>query len=62
MMAARAASDAPVWQVAATAALMAAVTALELWVAVPAFKSGALATGRFDIRHFFGSLVRRQAP
>jgi hypothetical protein len=38
------------------------VTALELWVAVPAFKSGALATGRFDIRVFFASLVRRQAP
>ncbi len=61
MMAARAASDPPAWQVAATAALMAGVTALELWVAVPAFKSGALATGRFDIRAFFGSLARRGA-
>jgi ABC-2 type transport system permease protein len=62
MMAARAANDPPMWEIAATGALMFGVTALELWVAVPAFKSGALATGRFDIRHFFASLVRRQAP
>jgi ABC-2 type transport system permease protein len=59
MMAARVASDPPVWQIAATAALMAGVTALELWVAIPAFKSGALATGRFDLRAFFASLARR---
>lgn len=62
MMAARSASEPPLWEVAATAALMFGVTALELWVAVPAFKSGALATGRFDIRYFFSSLARRQAP
>ena len=59
MMAARAASDPPLWQVAATASLMFALTALELWVAIPAFKSGALATGRFDLRHFLRSLARR---
>jgi ABC-2 type transport system permease protein len=62
MMAARAANDPPIWEIIATGALMFGVTALELWVAVPAFKSGALATGRFDIRVFFASLVRRQAP
>jgi ABC-2 type transport system permease protein len=62
MMAARAASDPPIWEIAATAALMFGVTALELWVAVPAFKSGALATGRFDIRFLFASLTRRQSP
>jgi len=62
MMAARAANDPPLWEIAATGAMMFTVTAFELWVAVPAFKSGALATGRFDIRVFFGSLVRRQAP
>ncbi len=61
MMAARVATDPPIWQVAATAALMAGVTALELWIAIPAFKSGALATGRFDIRAFFASLARRGA-
>jgi ABC-2 type transport system permease protein len=59
MMAARAASDPPLWQVAGTALLMFATTALELWVAGPAFKSGALATGRFEIRTFLTSLVRR---
>ena len=62
MMAARAASDPPAWEIAATGALMFGVTALELWVAVPAFKSGALATGRFDIRLLFASLARRQSP
>ena len=62
MMAARAANDPPIWEIAATGALMFGVTAFELWVAVPAFKSGALATGRFDIRVFFASLVRRQSP
>jgi ABC-2 type transport system permease protein len=59
MMAARAASDPPLWQVAGTLALMAATTALELWVAVPAFKSGALASGRFEIRTFVASLAGR---
>ncbi len=61
MMAARAAGDPPAWEVAATALLMASVTGLELWVAIPAFKSGALATGRFSLRTFVGSLARRSA-
>ncbi len=59
MMAARVATNPPLWQVAATAALMFALTGLELWVAIPAFKSGALATGRFDVRHFLRSLAVR---
>ncbi|HEX4195825.1 MAG TPA: ABC transporter permease [Caulobacteraceae bacterium] len=59
MMAARAASDPPLWQIAGTGALMLATTALELWVAGPAFKSGALSTGRFELRTFFASLARR---
>jgi ABC-2 type transport system permease protein len=62
MMAARAASDPPAWEIAATAGMMFALTGFELWVAVPAFKSGALATGRFDVRLLFTSLVRRRAP
>jgi hypothetical protein len=41
---------------------MASVTALELWVAVPAFKAGALATGRFDIRLLFRSVSRHAGP
>jgi ABC-2 type transport system permease protein len=61
MMAARAASDPPAWEVAGTAALMFATTALELWVAGPAFKSGALSTGRFELKVFFASLTRREA-
>jgi len=61
MMAARAASDPPAWEVAGTAALMFATTALELWVAGPAFKSGALSTGRFELKVFFASLARREA-
>ncbi|HEY2179015.1 MAG TPA: ABC transporter permease [Caulobacteraceae bacterium] len=62
MMAARAASDPPLWEILATGAMMFAITGFELWVAVPAFKSGALATGRFDPRLFFASLTRRRAP
>jgi ABC-2 type transport system permease protein len=62
MMAARAASDPPLWEILATGAMMFAITGLELWVAVPAFKSGALATGRFDPRLLFASLTRRRTP
>jgi ABC-2 type transport system permease protein len=59
MMAARAASDPPLWQIAGTAAVMIGMTALEFWLAIPAFKSGALSTGRFELRSFFAALVRR---
>ncbi len=59
MMAARVATDPPVWQIAATLSLMACLTAFEVWVAIPAFKSGALTSGRFELRRFFASLVRR---
>jgi ABC-2 type transport system permease protein len=62
LMAARVASDPPLWEIAATAAVMFGVTALELWVAIPAFKTGALAAGRFDIRGFAAALVRRAEP
>jgi len=50
LMAARAASGPPAWEVAGTAALMFAVTAFEVWVAGRAFRTGALASGRFDLR------------
>jgi ABC-2 type transport system permease protein len=62
MMAARLATDPPLWEVVGTATMMFAVTGLELWLAVPAFKAGALATGRFDFRLFFASLARRRQP
>lgn len=60
MMAARAGSEPPLWQVAGTTGVMFVTTALELWVAGPAFKSGALASGRFDAKVFFSALTRRE--
>ncbi len=59
MMAARAASDPPLWEIAGTGALVLAVTAVELWFAVPAFKTGALASGRFEFRKLFSGLSQR---
>jgi ABC-2 type transport system permease protein len=59
MMVARVATDPPLWQVAATFALIVATTALELWVAIPAFRSGALTSGRFELRTFLAGLARR---
>ena len=53
MMAARAASSPPAWEIAATTALLLTVIGVELWFAVPAFKSGALATGRLNLRSLF---------
>ena len=59
MMVARVATDPPLWQVAATFALIVGTTALELWVAIPAFRSGALTNSRFELRTFFAGLTRR---
>jgi ABC-2 type transport system permease protein len=57
MMAARAGSGPPIWEVLGTASLMALVTAGEIWVASRAFKAGALSNARFDIKHFFASIT-----
>ncbi|QUD87050.1 ABC transporter permease [Phenylobacterium montanum] len=59
MMAARAASGPPWWQVVGSGALMFALTGLELWVAGRAFRAGALSNSRFEPRHFFASLAGR---
>jgi ABC-2 type transport system permease protein len=59
LMAARAAGGPAWWQVAGTASLMFAVTGLELWVAGRAFRTGALASGRFDIRVFLAGVTGR---
>ena len=59
LMAARAASGPPLWQVAGTAVLMFGTTALELYVAGRAFRTGALASGRFDLRLLFAGLTGR---
>jgi len=50
LMAARAASGPPAWEIAGTAAMMFGLTAVELWIAGRAFRTGALASGRFDVR------------
>jgi ABC-2 type transport system permease protein len=59
LMAARAASGPPWWEVAGTTAGMAAMTGLELWVAGRAFRAGALSGGRFDIRVFLAGVAGR---
>jgi ABC-2 type transport system permease protein len=59
LMAARAASHPPLWQVAGTAALMFGVTGIELWVAARSFRTGALASGRFDLALFVAGIMGR---
>jgi len=59
LMAARAASDPPLWQVVGTVALMFATTALELWVAGRAFRTGALSSGRFDFKLLLAGVTGR---
>jgi ABC-2 type transport system permease protein len=58
LMAARAASGPPFWQVVGTGVLMAAVTALELAVATRAFRAGALSTARFEPKLLVKSLFK----
>ena len=59
LMAARAASGPPAWEIAGTAAMMFGVTAIELWVAGRAFRTGALASGRFDVRLLLAGAMGR---
>ena len=59
LMAARAASGPPLWQVIGTAGLMFATTALELWVAGRAFRTGALSSGRFDVKLLLAGITGR---
>ncbi|HEY3798259.1 MAG TPA: ABC transporter permease [Caulobacteraceae bacterium] len=59
LMAARAASGPPLWQVIGTAVVMFGTTALELYVAGRAFRTGALASGRFDMRVFLAGITGR---
>ena len=59
LMAARAASGPPLWQVAGTAAVMFATIGLELWVAGRAFRTGALASGRFELRLLIAGVTGR---
>lgn len=50
LMPARAAAEPPLWEVAATGALMAATVALVIWIAGRAFRAGALSTGKVDLK------------
>jgi ABC-2 type transport system permease protein len=59
LMAARAASHPPLWQIAGTTAVMFATTAVELWIAGRAFRTGALASGRFDLALFAAGIMGR---
>ncbi|MEJ0066756.1 MAG: ABC transporter permease [Caulobacteraceae bacterium] len=59
LMAARAASGPPLWQVVGTAGVMFATTALELWVAGRAFRTGALSSGRFDVKLLLAGIAGR---
>jgi ABC-2 type transport system permease protein len=59
LMAVRAANDPPAWQLIGTALLMLATTAVELWLAGRAFRTGALSNGRFDARLLLAGLAGR---
>jgi ABC-2 type transport system permease protein len=59
LMAARAASDPPLWQVLGTGALLVLTVALEMLAAGRAFRAGALSTSRFEPKLFFASLIGR---
>jgi ABC-2 type transport system permease protein len=59
LMAARAASGPPAWEIAGTAAMMFGLTAIELWIAGRAFRTGALASGRFDVRLLLAGAMGR---
>lgn len=61
LMAARTASDPPLWEILGTGVLLAATVAGEIWLGARAFKAGALSTSRFDVRYFFASLIGRGA-
>ena len=60
LMAARAASGPPLWQVVGTGALLVAVDrAWRCWPRGRAFRAGALSSSRFEPRLFFASLIGR---
>jgi len=59
LMAARAASGPPWWQVAGTTVVMFAMSAVEIWIAGRAFRTGALSSGRFDLRLLLAGIAGR---
>ena len=59
LMVARAASNPPLWQSVGALALMAATTAVVVWLSGRAFRSGALSIGRMDRKAVFGAFFGR---
>ena len=59
LMAARVASGPPIWEIAGTTVGMFALTAVELWIAGRAFRTGALSSGRFDFKLLMASIAGR---
>jgi ABC-2 type transport system permease protein len=60
IMTARAASQPPLWQMAATGLMMAATTALVIWIAGRAFRAGALSTGRVGLAGMIARVRRAE--
>jgi ABC-2 type transport system permease protein len=60
IMTARAASQPPLWQMAATGLMMAATTALVIWIAGRAFRAGALSTGRVGLAGMIAKVRRAE--
>lgn len=60
IMAARAAAEPPLWQIVGTGVLMAITTAVVIWIAGKAFRTGALSTGRIGFRGLIARLQRAE--
>ncbi|MGE5500659.1 MAG: ABC transporter permease [Ignavibacteriales bacterium] len=58
VMATRAASQPPLWEVVGTGILMVAMIALVIWIAGRAFRAGALSTGRVNLAGFIARVRR----
>lgn len=58
VMAARAASEPPLWEIVGTGAMMIVTIALVIWMAGRAFRAGALSTGRVNLAGFIARVRR----
>jgi ABC-2 type transport system permease protein len=61
LMIARVASSPSLFRIAGSLALMAATTAVVIWICGKAFRAGALSTGKVDFRVLFAKLMGRGA-
>ena len=59
LMAARVASDPPLWQIAGTLTLMLATTVAVIWISGRAFRAGALSIGKVDRRMILAAFMGR---